>query len=188
MNADRQDRDEQGGSAAEQAPSAAEQGALTLLGEALEPRLPDPQVRARLLDALRGRERWSPFAAEVARAFALELAAVREALAQIHDGNAWHPGFWPGSRLLITPQLRSAQTVIATLPPGIQIPRHRHAARELTYVLDGVLVENGSLRHEAGTLLDMSKGSEHEVSVPPDSDCLVVFGIVPDLSAAPVRT
>jgi quercetin dioxygenase-like cupin family protein len=174
MNADQHGRDED---SRDEAQGAVDEGAYALLGEALDPRAPDPQVRARLLAALRGPERWSPFAAELARWFALELGAVREALQQIHDGKAWHPGFWPGSRLLITPQLRSAQTVIATLPPGIQIPSHRHAARELTYVLDGVLIENGSRRHEAGTLLDMPVGSEHEVSVPDDSDCLVVFGI-----------
>ena len=148
---------------------------LSLLADGLEPAAPDPAVRARLLAALHGSERLAPFAAEAARAFGVELGAMREALARVNDASAWLPGFWPGSRLLITPQLMRAQTVISELPPGIRIPRHRHGGRELTYVLDGVLVENGSLRHGAGALLDMPGGSEHEVSVPDDSECLVVF-------------
>jgi putative transcriptional regulator len=152
---------------------------MTLLAEGLEPSAPDPDVRARLLEALRGPERWAPFAAEVARAFGVELAAAREALGRVHDPAAWVPGFWPGSRVLITQQLMKAQTVISELPPGIRIPRHRHGGRELTYILDGVLVENESLRHGAGKLLDMTAGSEHEVSVPDDSECLVVFSSRP---------
>jgi quercetin dioxygenase-like cupin family protein len=150
-------------------------GSLTLLAEALEPRVVEPGVRARLLEALHTSERWAPFAAEVARAFGLELAAAREALSRIHDPSAWVPGFWPGSRLLITPQLMRAQTVVSALPPGIRIPRHRHAGRELTYVLDGVLLENGAQRHTTGALLDMQGGSEHEIGVPDDGECLVVF-------------
>jgi len=167
MNADDDESDRDG--------DLEREGALTLLAEGLEPSAPDSAVRARLLEALRGAERWAPFAGEVARAFGVELGAAREALTRIHDPSAWVPGFWPGSRLLITPKLMQAQTVISELPPGIRIPRHRHAGRELTYVLDGVLVENGSLRHGAGALLEMTGGSEHEVSVPDDSECLVVF-------------
>jgi hypothetical protein len=148
---------------------------LAVLAEQLEPGVPEPGVRARLLGALRTRERWAPFAAEVASAFGLELAAAREALARIHDPSAWVPGFWPGSRLLITPQLMRAQTVVSALPPGIRISRHRHTGRELTYVLDGVLLENGAQRHTTGALLDMQGVSEHEISVPDDSECLVVF-------------
>ena len=170
MSADQHDREgEDAGPAGE--------GTLAALAEALEPGSPDPAVRVRLLAALRGPERWSPFASEVAAAFGLELSAAREALALVHDGSAWHPGFWPGSRSLITPSLRQAQAVIAKLPGGIRIPQHRHAVRELTYVLDGVLIENGTTHHRAGTLLAMEPGSAHEVSVPDDDECLVVFGI-----------
>ena len=170
MSADHDDR-------AEPNDDGAVQATLAALADALDPGTPDPSVRPRLLAALRGPERWAPFAAEVAHAFGLELAAVREALGQVDDRSAWHPGFWPGSSLLITPALRGAQAVIARLPSGTRIPRHQHAARELTYVLDGVLIENGGTQHRAGTLLAMAPGSEHDVAVPDDDECLVVFGI-----------
>jgi quercetin dioxygenase-like cupin family protein len=170
MSADQHDRD----GASERALA---ETTLAALADALEPAAPDPAVRVRLLAALRGPERWSPFASEIASAFGLELGAAREALALVQDGNAWHPGFWPGSKSLITPSLRQAQAVIARLPGGIRIPQHQHAVRELTYILDGVLIENGSTDHRAGTLLAMDPGSSHEVAVPDDDECLVVFGI-----------
>jgi len=161
----------------EDADAAAREEAWSLLSESLEPRSPDSAVRARLLAALKGPERFAPFAAEVATHFGLPLADAREALRQVQGSEGWVPGFWPGSQLFLTPTLMRANTVIARLAPGTCIPRHGHAARELTYVLDGVMLEDQTTRHLSGTLIDMASGSEHEVGVPADADCLVVFSV-----------
>jgi anti-sigma factor ChrR (cupin superfamily) len=134
-------------------------------------------VRARLLAQLHGPERFAPFAAEVARAFSLPVADAQEALRLVQGSEGWVPGLWPGSQIFFTPQLIKANTVISRLAPGTRIPRHLHGTRELTYVLDGVLLEDDATRHSSGTCLDMPAGSEHDVGVPADADCLVVFSV-----------
>jgi hypothetical protein len=60
---------------------------------------PDPRVRARLLAALRGPERWTPFAPDIARMFKLAPHDARDALRRIDDTSAWETGLWPGSAL-----------------------------------------------------------------------------------------
>ncbi|MET0340187.1 MAG: hypothetical protein ABW252_04265 [Polyangiales bacterium] len=139
---------------------------------------PDPSVRARLLAALRGPERFTPFALEVAHLFAIAPDDAREALRRIDDAEAWEAGPWPRSRFLRTPALTAASALIARLPAGLRIGDHAHAGRELTYILDGEVVESGSERVLGrGALLDKAAGSRHEVGVVGTTDCLVVFAL-----------
>ena len=136
---------------------------------------PAPHVRARLLAQLRGPERYTLFAAEVARAFGLELEHAQQALRAIADPAAWHPGAHPGSRLLLTPALAARGTVIADLPLGMHIPVHAHGERELTFVLDGELQDDAQRRIGPGELLQMTAGSSHAVTVVGTHACLAVF-------------
>ncbi|MFT3923287.1 MAG: cupin domain-containing protein [Myxococcales bacterium] len=152
-------------------------GRLSLLAEALDPVAPSLAVRSALLDKLHGAERFTPHARRVAERFELALPDVTEALRRICRADAWRPGFWPGSRQLVTDELAAAHTMIAELPAGFHIPHHRHHARELTYVLDGELLENGKGPYGSGTLLELSRGTEHEVSAGAAHPCLVVFGL-----------
>jgi hypothetical protein len=146
--------------------------------EALPPEPPDPSVRARLLANLHGRERWTPFAPEVARLFAMTAADARDALRRIEEPDAWEAGLWPGSQLLRTAALTAANAIISRLPAGLHIPTHQHATRELTYILDGEVVEGARDQvHGSGVLLDMARGTSHEVTVVGPSPCLVVFAL-----------
>ena len=154
-----------------------EEEGLSLLVEALSPGAPDPATRAQLVAALRGRERFTPWASELARVFNLERHEAEEALQRIDTAEAWQPGFWPGSRLLATPSLKRESCVIARLPGGVCIPRHKHQARELTYILAGELLEDCARHHKSGALLDMAAGSEHQLTVPDGEECLVVFSV-----------
>jgi quercetin dioxygenase-like cupin family protein len=148
--------------------------ALAFLVDGLQPVAPPPRVRAVLLAELQGPERYTPAAAEVARHFGLAPAEARAVLRKIDDKDAWIPGPWPGSQLILTESLLRVRAMIARLPAGTRIARHRHAQRELTYILDGALsTEQVNFGH--GALMDMKPGSEHEIAVAPDSDCLVVF-------------
>jgi cytosine/adenosine deaminase-related metal-dependent hydrolase len=151
--------------------------ALSLLTEAIETSPPEAAVRERLLRTLQGPERFTPWAPEVSRRFGLTLEEARDALRRIHEPSAWRPGVLPGSRLLATPALMRQRSIVAELPAGMRIARHRHHARELTYILDGTLIEDGELRHERGHLLDKLSGSEHELTVTEDACCLVVFSV-----------
>ncbi|MET0283301.1 MAG: cupin domain-containing protein [Polyangiales bacterium] len=147
---------------------------VALLAEALDPSTPSPDVRTRLLDALQGPERFTLYADEVARVFTLKLDDAREALRGI-AGEGWQPGMWPGSRWLRTPALTAARALIADMPAGLRIPHHKHPGRELTFILDGELVEDGRV-YRSGELVDKEAGSAHALQVT-GSRCLVVFAL-----------
>lgn|GEM_PF-5338375 len=148
---------------------------LGLLAAALQPIAPVPATRAHLLGELQSRERWTPWAADVARVLHLPDSDALHALQQIEERSAWRPGLWPNSSVLQTPALRAIQALIARLPPDTRIPRHNHNTRELTFVLDGELIEDDRCSYGPGELVDMQIGSEHELAVAGTGDCLVVF-------------
>jgi quercetin dioxygenase-like cupin family protein len=159
--------------------SEATAAALSLLASVLPERAPPAERRAALLAELRGRQRFAPFVAEISAAFGVGRDPLRDALGRIPDESAWQPGLWPGSRLLSTPALAQAHTVIARLEPGSHIASHEHPYRELTYVLDGELTEDAAHRMGPGELLIMPPGSQHAISVAKDEESLVVFAIQP---------
>lgn len=146
---------------------------LALLAEELPAQPPEPHVRARLVSTLQGATRWAPYAEEIAHVFAIELGAVREALGLVERGD-WQPGPWPGSRWLRTEGLTRGHALIADMPAGLTIARHRHPGRELTYILDGELLEDGQV-HRSGELVDKAPGSVHALTVV--ARCLVVFAL-----------
>ncbi|HEX5657642.1 MAG TPA: cupin domain-containing protein [Polyangiales bacterium] len=146
---------------------------LVVLAEVLDVSPPAPEVRARLLAALQGSERWTLYAGEVAGAFGLTRDDALEALRQI-EGGVWQPGIWPGSVLLRTPALIAARALVARIPGGVEIAHHSHVTRELTFLLDGELSEEGRV-YRSGELIDKAPGSAHALHcVEP---CLVVFGL-----------
>jgi anti-sigma factor ChrR (cupin superfamily) len=136
---------------------------------------PDPKIRSRLLESLAGPERYTLFAGDVARAFDVSVLHARSALRAIADASAWRAGAIPGSRVLADVELAANGTVIADLPLGMYIPVHAHAERELTFVLDGVLVDDAQRRFGPGELLDMSVGTAHSITVVGEHACLAVF-------------
>jgi quercetin dioxygenase-like cupin family protein len=136
---------------------------------------PDPRIRSRLLEALGGPERYTLFANDVARAFDVSVEHARTALRAIADASAWRPGAIPGSRVLAAAELAENGTVIADLPLGMYIPVHAHAERELTFVLDGALLDDAQQRFGPGELLDMPVGTAHSITVVGEHACLAVF-------------
>jgi quercetin dioxygenase-like cupin family protein len=145
------------------------------LAATLTPIEPAASVRAQWLERLRGPERFTLFGAEVARVFGVSPQDALAALRLTHDSSAWVAGQLPDSRWLTTPALREQNAVISQLPAATRLPKHRHSLREITFVLDGLLIENGAAVHRAGSLIDMPPGSEHELQVSSTEPCLVVF-------------
>jgi hypothetical protein len=158
-------------------PEGEQAEAFSLLASALPERTPSVAQRDKLLAALHGPERFAPFVDELVQSFGVSHDALRDALARIPDSSAWRPGFWPDSELLQTPELARASTLIARLAPGSVIAQHQHPFRELTYVLDGDLTEDGKHRVGPGELLDAQPGTQHAIAVTGASPCLVVFAI-----------
>ncbi|MDD9947539.1 MAG: cupin domain-containing protein [Myxococcales bacterium] len=148
---------------------------FSALAASLSERPPPRALHERLLRHLRGDLRYAPYEDEVVEAFGVEAAALREAFARLDSSEEWLPGTWPGSRVLVTEGLSKAGTVIAHLPAGTVIASHNHAVRELTYVLEGELCEQGASALTAGELLVAEPGSIHALHVGDAGPCIVVF-------------
>jgi hypothetical protein len=169
------DRFHKNGSASPRADEAGSAETWSALALSLEPVEPAAELRANLISRLTGSERFTPFAGDVARVFGVTHAAARAALLHVDDAEVWRAGLWPGSLVFWTPELREASTVIARVPAATRIPRHPHADRELTMVLQGCLIEDGHAQHGPGDVLDMPPSSEHAIAVSDGAECLVVF-------------
>ena len=155
-------------------PDGNDKALWTLLADALEPAAPSAQVRRNLLAAVRGPQRYAPFAQEAALAFAVDEGAMQQALRLAAD-----PQTWEGQPMVTTDALQQVGAAIVRLAPGSRFPDHTHRQRELTYVLDGELTEDGGERYGPGDLMAKATGSKHGIHVSSVSDCLVVFGLVP---------
>jgi hypothetical protein len=144
--------------------------ALSLLADVLPPAQPRAAARARLLAALNGPARFAPLAQEIADTFTVPVAAVLAGLSRIDDDSAWLGAPSPGPSILPV----HGRVVISRLPAGTRIPQHAHKTREVTYVLDGLLISDGT-PHRRASCMDMAPGTAHALQVSDDEDCIVVF-------------
>lgn len=137
---------------------------------------PPPSARARLMDALDdGVGRFQPLLAALGRLTDLGAVALSAVLGRIDDAASWIDGspgvsyfhFTPG------PGAPTPAAGIVRVRPGATFPRHRHLAPEVSFVLDGVLIESGR-RHGPGSVVESASGSEHEYTAGPGRDLLVV--------------
>jgi ChrR Cupin-like domain len=150
---------------------------FALWAAAAAPGAVEPSARARLLAALDA-ERYLPFCAELARHFDLAEQAMRTLLARIVDPAAWTPGtppvesfvdFEPGAAV------HPLRAGFVRLAPGAKLSAHRHTDRELTFVLEGELVDGEGQRHGPGTAIAMPAASAHELGAPPESGAVVAL-------------
>jgi anti-sigma factor ChrR (cupin superfamily) len=159
-------------------PHHADAAAWALLADALPAADVPSEARARFHALIAGAERFAPLAPEIAEVFDAPLDSVRSALSRIDEPAAWVALPVPGLQVMPVHARGQGAVVIAKLRAGTRIPRHTHRTRELTYVLDGVLITEGGERGRAACL-DMAEGSEHALDVGPAEDCLVVFASPP---------
>ncbi len=150
--------------------------AWSLLSVALDPVAPPAHGRARLLAEISGPARHLPFRRGLQAYFDVSEAAADALLARIGEASAWTAGvapilgflhFQPG------PRLGRAHCGIVRMKRGMQIPAHRHMDSELTYVLEGVLLDDEGHRYGPGAAIEMPAGSVHALYVSPEHDALV---------------
>ena len=146
-----------------------------MLSRGLQPIAPSAQARTRWLEALQGPERYALFGTELARCFDVALSDAHAALRMIHDSDVWQPGQMNGASWFTTPALRDHGVVLSRLPARTFLAKHTHSMRELTLVLDGLLIEDGMARRSPGDVIDMAVGTQHELAVSEHDECLVVF-------------
>ena len=136
---------------------------------------PPAEARGRLLQALTGVARFRPLLAALGRLTDLGAEALSDVLRRIDDAASWIDGA-PGVRYFhfdVGPAAPTPAAGLVRVRSGAVFPRHRHLGHEVSFVLDGVLVEGGR-RHGAGSVVESAAGSEHEYAAGPGRDLLLV--------------
>lgn len=135
-------------------------------------------LRARLMDSVAGPAKYLPFCADLARHFDVPGPRMKELLFQIDEPGRWTPGiepiqgflhFRPGARH------RGLHGGFVRMRRGTAFPLHRHRDRELTYVLEGTLIDDRGEHRGPGGIFDMEGGSRHALAVAGDGDALVAL-------------
>jgi hypothetical protein len=148
------------------------------LATGLPPLSPPDDLRARLMRALDGPARYLPFCSDLAAAFDIPAAEMKSLLLAIDEPGRWTTGiepiqgflhFRPGSRH------QGLHGGFVRMHRGMLFPLHRHRQRELTYVLEGALIDDGGVRKGPGSAFDMAAGSAHSLAVSGEGDALVAL-------------
>jgi len=142
----------------------------------LPPVAPAPALRARLLETLKGPDRFRPFFAELARRFDLTVDAVRGLLAKVDDPAAWEATPSPWIKLIHFPggpALGTADAGFVRVAAGGTFPRHTHQGPELAFVLEGRMTKNGRT-YLPGDIDEVPSDEVHEYTVGPEGDLVVM--------------
>lgn len=135
----------------------------------IEPVMPSPSVRARLMQTLDSVERFAPFFPALAALFELPIDDVRRHLSRI-DGPDWETSLLGvelvGAELFhfqVGPTLAAAGAAagVLRLRAGGHFPRHRHLGREVTFILEGGYVEGHHVLGP-GSVIEMPGDSAHD--------------------------
>jgi quercetin dioxygenase-like cupin family protein len=154
--------------------------ALAGAASSLPPVSPSPSVRERLLETLRGVDRFAPFFEDLVRLFQLPLPAIRRLLARIDSGDFESTLLGrklDGSELFhfaVGPDLAGTGAAggVVRIRGGVTFPAHRHHGDETTYVLEGGYLADGRLLGP-GSVIEMRAGSEHDYRSAPGRDLVL---------------
>ncbi len=137
------------------------------LPASLPPVSPSPRLKERLLESV-SKERFAPFAFDLAKYFDLAVEKVREILGRIDDPEAWEMGFMPGVALMHFaggPQAVGADNGLGKFPPGFHFPFHRHDGPEVMYILQGGIRDSDGKVYTAGMATHRRTDDPHEYQV-----------------------
>jgi quercetin dioxygenase-like cupin family protein len=154
--------------------------AYDALAASLPPVSPKPETKLRLL-ATMSENRYLPFVDELSRWFDLAVDRVKQILTMIDDPGAWEPGPMPGIQLIHFaggPNAFAADTGFVRFPAGLHFPMHSHEGPELTYVLEGTLIDGDGTAYGPGDVLIKETGTSHEYRIGEDRDCVIAIAHV----------
>ncbi|HTQ06507.1 MAG TPA: cupin domain-containing protein [Polyangiaceae bacterium] len=143
-----------------------------------------PTGAARLMAAVSALPtRYAPFYDKLGELWDLDEAGVVRELTRAAEPTAWRRRGLPGVRSLAVaagPRLAGARARLTRFEPGLVFPRHRHAGREATLVLEGSYCDESGRRTSAGDRRDMLPGTTHSVRVDSAEPCILAsvdFGL-----------
>ena len=140
---------------------------LAGLADGLTPLVPAPDVKLRLMDAVK-QDRFLPFADDLARFCDMAFEKMRDILRLVDKDEAWEAGPMPGIRLIHFdpgPQCFAADTGLVEMPAGFAFPRHEHTGREVNYILQGGLIDEDGTHYGPGEYCEKAKGNPHGFKV-----------------------
>lgn len=141
----------------------------------VQPEVPPERLRRQLFDSVGGAARFRPFAAAVRRIFDLTERAWSDVVRRIDEASGWKDDipnatyfhFQPG------PACAGAESGVVRIKQGALFPRHRHLGHEITFVLDGLLLDRGG-SYGPGSVVESETGSEHDYRAGAGRDLLIV--------------
>lgn len=130
----------------------------------VEPALPSPDVKTRLMTSI-GAGRFESFSQRIAKLFDVTLDRGRELLGLIERAASWEVRA-PGIGLVHFqggPAVATADCGFVRIDPGAIFPWHAHVAEEISIVLAGTLETNDGRILKPGDELVQGPGSEHAI-------------------------
>ena len=162
---------------------AAAHEVLDELGLALDPVVPAPAIREKLMSTLAtGAGRLHRFAGAVSRLLDLPIARAKTLLDAVDGDAGWESGPVPGMLVMHLPKGPSvAQAIVGfvRLPPGAGFPEHTHLGEETVFVLQGAYQDSNGAVRNPGTAATMTENTTHAFRVLDGPDLvylLVLFG------------
>lgn len=155
-----------------------EDSALALMALTLQPQAPPPALRDRLLASVSGPERYLPFAADLSGLFDLPFARMQALLRSLARPDTWQRSA-PGIGLVhfaAGPAIVDRHAGFVRMRAGFEISDHRHRVEEVTYVLEGLLVESSGTVCGPGECLRNAPGSVHGLTLVEDSVLATLVG------------
>ncbi len=146
----------------------------------LPPIAPRTETKQRLL-ATMSENRFLPFVDELARYFDLAVDRMKTVLRMIDDPAAWGPGPTAGIDLIHFDggaNAFAADTGFVRFPAGFEFPMHVHHGPELSYVLEGRIIDDGGAVYVPGDAMIKAAGSRHSLRVGSERDCVIAIAHV----------
>ena len=139
-----------------------DEAVATWVGHSVKPERPPAAVLQRLLRTLEGPDRYRPFFAALQDMFDVTEATLRKVLARADEAAGWSLHgearffhFAPG------PRMATQEAGVVRMAPGVVFPRHAHRGGEVTFVIDGLMNDQGRL-YGPGSMVEAHPGTTHD--------------------------
>ncbi len=132
--------------------------------EGVEPVSPPAHALPRLLEQVRGSDRMTYLAPQLAELYDLSLESALALIAQIRSATGWVEGPAPGIKLLPVqagPKAVDALAAIVRMDADAEFPAHPHLGPEKVLVLEGAYRDLGGEEYWRGELHQSAAGTQH---------------------------
>jgi hypothetical protein len=116
--------------------------------------------------------RYAPFFGRLGRLWQLSEEDVRRELTRARDPRTWALTWLRGVKTFEVRSSSKARARLLCFGAGVQFPKHRHRAPESVLVLEGSYVDSTGRSVRAGDEQLMAGGSEHQLQISRDRDCI----------------